>query len=139
MMTRGNWSASIGAGTMALLFVSGCTATGSSYADLQAEAGSKDALPEDLVNTEFSEEFDLDTMRSVGSHEGAELWLTEGSGRDEVCLVAYIDGGGYSACSAAGSLVEMGTQELDFLVAPDSAGTPEGTEAISSNVYAYTG
>lgn len=138
MKTRGNWFAGIGIGAMTLLFVSACTVTGSTYADLNAEAGPKDALPADLVNTGFDDEFDLDSMRSVGTYEGAELWLAEGSGRDEVCLVAYIDGGGYSACGADGSRVEMGTRDLDFLVVPDTNGTPEGTVAISSNVYALT-
>ncbi len=99
---------------MTLLFVSGCSATGSSYKDLKAEAVHEDALPPDLVHTGFSEAFALDTMRPAGDHEGAALWLTEGSGCDGVCLAAYIDGGGYSACGAAESLVELGTQDLDF-------------------------
>lgn len=138
MMTRGKWFALLGAGGVVLLGAAGCTSTGSSYADLSGDPGPGDALPASLTSGEFGGELDLNSARSVGEHNGAQLWLVEGSERNQICLVAYVDGGGYSSCAAAGALLEMGLPASEFLVAPDTAGTPEGAVAISSNVYAKT-
>lgn len=138
MMTRGKWFALFGVGGVALLAAAGCTSTGSSYADLAGEPGPEDALPTTLTTGDFGDELDLDSARRVGEHNGAELWLTAGSERNQICLVAYVDGGGYSYCAPEGALFEMGFSSSEFLVAPDTAGTPEGTVAISSNVYAKT-
>lgn len=117
----------------AALALTGCT-SGVSYTDI-ASAQTL-ALP-DAVTEDARANFDVDSMRWVGEHEGTNVWLGRGSKAGEICIFTYpSDGAWAGVCGREGG--EMGVSGPDqrlFTVVPDGGASPEGFVAVSRNVY----
>lgn len=112
-----------------------CTSASSNYSDLNAEPSTADELPVALQEDDLLNQVNPETVRSIGSHEGASLWLAESASLDEVCLIAStIETTYQAACGASFTLEGL---DGSFAVYPDTGGAPEGAgRSISKNVYA---
>lgn len=135
MSTRGNVVGSLLVIGGVLVAMTGCTNAGSNYSDLDREPSAADELPLSLQDDEGLGTVELDTVRSIGSHEGTSLWIAEATMPDEVCLIAVRDERAYQV--ACGSTFTLDGPAGSFIVFPDTGGTPDGaTATISKNVYA---
>ncbi|GAA2585975.1 hypothetical protein [Microbacterium binotii] len=117
----------------AALALAGCTSVGS-YTDL--ESTETRALP-DAVTEDARANLDLDSMRWVGQYEGTDVWLARGSKAGEICIFTYPgDGAWASVCGGeGGELGVSGPDQRVYMVVPDGGDSPEGSIAVSHNVY----
>lgn len=94
------------------------------------------ALPA-AVTEDARANFDLDSMRWVGEHEGTDVWLGRGSKAGEICVLTYpSDGAWAGVCGGErGEIGVSGPDQRLFTVVPDGGASPEGFVAVSRNVY----
>ena len=117
-----------------VLALAGCAPGGSPFTDMQGEREAHDELP--TLPDYVHEDFHADTSRYVGEHNGASLWLVEGSDpQAPTCLIVYPDPYTWHvACGSSGGLGASGAAG-SFEVVPDNAAAPENGTKISENVY----
>ena len=115
------------------LALAGCANAGG-YTDL--ESTETRVLP-DAVTEDALANFDLDSMRWVGEHEGTDVWLGWGSSAGEVCILfsADVDAWVTGCAGAGGQMTLSGRGPQRFVVVPVGQPAPEGFAAISNNVY----
>lgn len=116
-----------------VLVLSGCGVPGSTYADLQGDREARDELPR--LSDDAYEAVDVESSRFVGEHEGASLWLAEGSEVSHICLVVVPESGAWSVGCGVGAVRSDGAGG-SFGVIADGQLAPKGATAISENVYA---
>lgn len=119
--------------------LSGCTGSATSYAALDREAESADAVPFPVIEQDSGDAADLASARFVGEHSGSSLWLLRGVDQGTVCVLAYQDESAWGiGCGGEGGPVEMSGPAGHFITVPDGYTTPDGATRISDNVYALS-
>jgi hypothetical protein len=123
--------------TVVVGLTSGCLSQAAEdpvYSDLVGEPTTQKATPAGLPDDIF-DNFDRDTLRWVGEHEGSEVWLAAGNGDFAVCLLIYPNELDWvSGCGGGGPSVS-GPDGRRFSVVADGAPAPSNSVAISENVY----
>lgn len=119
-----------------LATTTGCAQQRASYADLTEAPAVDKPTPADLPEYAL-EDFDVETIRWVGEHDGTEFWLGEGAEDYAVCFLGYVDAEDWvGGCAGDGGT--MGTRSGDgpvFHVVPDGGDPPSGATKLSNNVY----
>lgn len=103
------------------------------FADLDATAVNEKELPAELPDYAL-EGADLESVRWVGEHEGTNIWLAapvEGSDYD-ACILAFPDAQNWTSGCGGGV---SGPDERWYAIVPDGQEPPEGSTALSANVY----
>ncbi|PPF60802.1 hypothetical protein C5C13_02575 [Clavibacter michiganensis] len=118
------------------LAAAGCSSPTSGLGDLDRDPTTTDhPLPPDITDEALAD-VDRDSLRWVGAHEGADLWLGVGEPGYDACLVIYPDGTDWLV-TCGGALMESSTSAgLKFAVVPDGGTVPAGFGAVSHNVFA---
>ncbi|MCE0488434.1 hypothetical protein [Ornithinimicrobium sediminis] len=118
--------------TTATTVLAACASIGG-FSDLDRDPQPNDPLPEVAVFEGV--EIVANSSRSVGTHEGVELWLVR-TAADGVCLLVYPDEEDWAAgCSDRGP-VNVGGPAGSFTVVPDGEEPPESATRVSENVFA---
>ncbi|QFG68403.1 hypothetical protein [Ornithinimicrobium pratense] len=118
--------------TVSVAVLTSCAST-DGFSDLDRERQANDSPPETLDFAD-DDEILLDSSRSVGTYEGAELWLARTSD-DGVCLIAYTDEMDWVVgCSDIPPLGVSGSPG-SFIVVSDGQDPPENATRISDNVF----
>jgi hypothetical protein len=113
----------------------GCSSPAPALSDLEGDPTTDHPVPAE-VSDEALADLDPDTIRWVGEHEGADLWLAAGKEDAGACLLIYPDGTDWSVACGRGLLQSSTAAGLSFAVVPDGAMAPAGFEAVSRNVFA---
>lgn len=115
----------------------GCSAGASTYADLTNDPPVNKPIPTDL-ESQALEGFDTDSIRWVGEYGGSQLWLAAGTGDFEVCLLQYADAQEWSGSCSGGNGISSSRigDGPQFQVVPDGQEPREGSDRVSTNVYA---
>lgn len=116
--------------------LSGCAASGASYAVLDRDAQAGDEIQVDLP-AYAGDEADLSTSRYVGEHDGTSLWLMRGTDDSRVCLLAYAEDEKWVIGCGGETGLGVGGVAGRFDVVPDGVPGPDGATQLSENVYGY--
>ncbi|GAA1135464.1 hypothetical protein [Nesterenkonia lutea] len=119
----------------ALLGMSGCTGQAESYSDLTQAADGEKSVP-DAIPDSARGNFDAESIRWIGEHEGSELWLGTAADSRGVCLLLYPDPERWVVGCTDGAVLSLNRGGAwDYHVRPDDHAPPSEAVQVSSNVY----
>lgn len=118
--------------------LSGCAGSDAHFSDL-GPTGRDATLPAELPSDVFGngDKGTPTTVREVGQHSGATLWLVE-TVTKHTCLLVYLaDDDWYTGCTERPDYFTVaGETAGEFIVQPDGYPVPEHAIQVSKNVFA---
>jgi hypothetical protein len=120
-------------GVAAVLLLGGCA--GSGFSVMDSERTAEDELPDFLVDSMELDDYDLDSSRLSGSHEGIDFYLVTSTEMDVPCLaVADAEYGSWIACGGGGEVETSVIGRFDVQLVREPAVEADGWTVISDNL-----
>lgn len=117
-----------------ILVTSGCTSSGTGLADLDQAPTVDHPLPAELPSY-ATEDLDRESIRWVGEHDGADLWVASHQDDDTSCVIAYPDADDWIVGCGGGVTRAAGPDGITYSIVPDGMSAPDGFTAVSENVF----
>ena len=117
-----------------ILVTSGCTSASPQLTDLDQAPTVDHPLPAELPSY-ATEELDRESIRWVGEHEGADLWLASHQDDETWCVIAYPDADDWVVGCGGGVTRASGPNGITYSIVPDGMSAPDGFIAVSENVF----
>lgn len=121
--------------SITLIFVTaGCAPASPGLADLDQAPTVDHPLPAGLPPY-ATEDLDLESVRWVGEHDDADLWLASHRDEDSWCVIAYPDADDWVVGCGGGVTRASGPDGTTYSIVPDGMSAPNGSIAVSENLF----
>jgi len=117
-----------------ILITSGCTSASTGLADLDQAPAVDHPLPAELPSY-ATEDLDQESIRWVGEHDDADLWVASHRDEDTSCVIAYPDADNWIVGCGGGVTRASGPDGITYSIVPDGMSAPDGFIAVSENVF----
>ncbi|GAB2460306.1 hypothetical protein HD599_001217 [Conyzicola lurida] len=118
-------------GVAAVLLLAGCA--GSGFSVLDREQTAEDELPDRMVDGMELDEYDLESSRFSGTHNGVDFYLVRNEDMDDPCL-AFSGDNDFELGIVCGGEVQTTISGFDAWLVRDTAASNDEWTAISDNL-----